>query len=62
MIFALESQRSPTVNAIERWLIFPLLNIFLLRHTNSVLSAVDSIKKLLFHLFLATNGFDLKSI
>ena len=48
------------INVIEDRFIFPLLSICEFCHTNSALNAVESIKKLILHLFPAIDGFGLE--
>ena len=48
------------INVIEDRFIFPLLSICEFCHTNSALSAVESVEELMLHLFPIINGFGLQ--
>jgi len=45
---------------MEDKIIFPLFSIYEFCHTNSALSAVESIEKLMLHLFPTIDGFRLQ--
>ena len=45
-IFAIQTQRTPSIDIIDHWLIFPLFSISKLHHAHRATRAIESIKKL----------------
>ena len=45
-IFAIQTQRTPSIDVIDHWLIFLLFSISKLHHAHYVTRAIESVKKL----------------